>query len=162
MKIRYNLASYTQIVAIIVLFILLILSIARLGNNFIKIYTEERQWIFLTDEQKREKIFGEIYSYISFIQNNTSNKSSIISFNADAKTYYLGRYFLYPKKFISYAKQSDFVNNINSNIYDYVIYKATKNDDMKDIDNALSHNRYILIKIFKKDNYTYQLYKKYE
>lgn len=80
------------------------LNLVRMFNNVIKIYTEELSWITLSDNQKREKIFGEKFTFWSYVKRNTDKTSSIAVYMPDPNTepgaYYFSLYILYPRKII--------------------------------------------------------------
>ncbi|HVZ11463.1 MAG TPA: hypothetical protein VG965_00360 [Patescibacteria group bacterium] len=70
----------------------------RTISNTMKIFTEERQWVFLTDDQKRGKIYGDVYSMYKKIDGVTKKESNILLWSQDGKTFYILRYLLYPKR----------------------------------------------------------------
>lgn len=84
------------------LFVLLvawgILAIGSVGYNAVNTVSEVKNWYFLTDTQKREKLFGDLYTFFTFIDKNTPEDASILLKSFDVRTFFLGRYYLYPKK----------------------------------------------------------------
>lgn len=68
------------------------LSVVRLGYNYLKIYTEERGWITLTDYQKKVLMFGEDFINVSrpgFCVNHPKIETG-------SRLYYFNFYYLYP------------------------------------------------------------------
>lgn len=103
-----------------------IIATGRTFYNFTKVLSEEKDWIFLTDTQKREKIFGDLNSFFTFVQKHTPLKSKIIFLSPGGKTYYLGRYYLYPRE-IAYAKDvNEALSLTKTNKYTYLLlYRTT-------------------------------------
>ncbi len=72
-------------------------SIAAIFLNAFKLRSEVKEWVFISDQEKRYKIFGDLYHFFIFINENTDNEKILIVSN-DVRTFYLGAYYLYPKK----------------------------------------------------------------
>ncbi|OGH19477.1 MAG: hypothetical protein A3F31_01955 [Candidatus Levybacteria bacterium RIFCSPHIGHO2_12_FULL_38_12] len=81
------------------------ISIIRTIYNVSKIVTEEKDWIFITEDRKREKIFGDLHPFLKFVEKNTPQNSSILFLSSGGKAHYLGRYYLYPRKLMYVASQ---------------------------------------------------------
>jgi hypothetical protein len=110
---------------LLLLLILLWIGIAfvRTIYNVSKLATEERQLLFLSDEQKRALDFGDKHYFLRFVQSHTKTGSSILFFTDDVEAHYLGRYYLYPTKVIQ--KQDYFIWRPKASYYDYImIYPA--------------------------------------
>jgi hypothetical protein len=111
------------------IFVLLIvlwcfIAVFRTFYNLSKIYTEERYWFKLTDEEKRGKFFGDEHYFLRFLDAHTIKNTKILFFTNDLKAQYLGRYYLYPEKKI-YGEHDTYLWYPNKDIYDYiVIYPA--------------------------------------
>lgn len=79
-----------------------VLSFGRTLYNVSKLFTEEKSWIFLSDDAKRERIFGDRYKVIQFIKENTSPSSSLqIEMNEKDvydEFYFLNIYYLFPRR----------------------------------------------------------------
>jgi hypothetical protein len=105
------------------LFLLILLwigiSFIRTIYNVSKLATEERQWYFLTDEQKRAKEFGDRHYFLRFVQSHTITGSTILLFTDDVETQYLGRYYLYPTEII--GEHDPFNWKPKANYYNYII-----------------------------------------
>lgn len=71
-------------------------SLLRTLLNISKIYTEEKSWIFLSEERKKQKLYGDLYYFYRDIKNMTPKTIYLLS--KDGKAYYLGRYLLYPQR----------------------------------------------------------------
>jgi len=74
------------------------MSVFNVFYNSVKSISEIKNWAFLSDYQKREKIFGDLFVFIDLINKNTKNKSEILIIAKDEMPFYLSRYFLFPKK----------------------------------------------------------------
>ncbi|RJQ25587.1 hypothetical protein C4577_05485 [Candidatus Parcubacteria bacterium] len=117
---------------IISLVLTFVFSILRVGYNYSKIITEEINWINLDDDQKRTKTFGDIYSFIKFVESNTEEKSEIAFLAPGGKTFYLARYYLYPRK-ITYLKSQKNIDDVmNSHNYDYIIIYKTNDSNLNE------------------------------
>ncbi len=103
------------------IFLWVVLSIFRTGNNLLKVYTE-RNLIFASDEDKRYEIFGELHPFFKFIEKKTEENSTItfliLNKDIDNRFYYLSYYYLYPRK-IKYIPENELKNNLiyNQNVY---------------------------------------------
>lgn len=71
--------------------------------NTVKTVYEINDWAFLSDTEKREKIFGELYDFLVFVDDHTDDRKKVLLYANDVRTFYLGRYYLYPN-YISTAK----------------------------------------------------------
>lgn len=112
----------------------LVMSFLRTAYNFTKVFTEEKQWLFLSDEEKRIKIFGDSFVLYKFTEINTSKQANIVIISKDKKAYYLGRYFLYPRK-ITYASGIKEINLVEKPNYILVIGRDQKDDCRKLLEN---------------------------
>lgn len=115
----------------LIFFLLIIwiaLSIFRTFYNLSKVFTEEKNWIFLSDEQKRERIFKDLHKIFRIVEEKTDKNSNIIFFSKDKKEYYLGRYYLYPRR-LYYIDSINKIDNLqNKSKYNYIfIYKDSRN-----------------------------------
>lgn len=120
-----------------------ILVFARIILNISKLYTEEKSWVFLTNEQKREKQFGEKYVFLKFATENMVANSNIVMFTDDGMVYYLARYFLYPTTVIWGERQfTEWGNDINRD-YSYAIFYPVKRPILgeKKIINGISYTK---------------------
>lgn len=88
--------------------------------NSVKSVTEIRQWVPLTDSQKREEIFGELYPFLIFINDNTAPESEIFIFSTDIKTHYLAIYYLYPRVTADTDSEEELRKVIEEKEYKYI------------------------------------------
>lgn len=106
------------------------LSLVRIINNLAKIYTEERDWIFLSDDKKREKLFGDVHGFLSFSKEHARTNSRIVFIlpppNVENRLFYLGEYYLYPRD-IYFSDQKKFKNDIQREKPDYILIYDLKN-----------------------------------
>ena len=132
-----------KFVLLILIGLWIVLTFFRMAFNFSKLYTEETRWIFLNDEQKKEKQFGERYVFFMFVKENIKDKSNIILFTNDGMAYYLARYFLYPTTVIWGERQfTEWGNDINRT-YSYAIFYPTTNSlyEEKKIVNGITYTK---------------------
>lgn len=113
------------------LFILLLLtflvSIGRTLLNVSKAYFE-RDWLAYSDNQKREKFFGDYYSFLQFIERNTNSRAHIILLTSYPDLHYLGKYFLYPRIVIDRPIPDSIRCNDYMPDFEYLaVYKNVKN-----------------------------------
>jgi hypothetical protein len=85
-----------------------ILSFFYVFYNILKFTTEAKTWLPLSDYQKRQKIFGNIYDFLFFVQSNTEEKSSVLIFAKNDLASLLGRYYLYPRSIEVVSNLSSF------------------------------------------------------
>lgn len=105
-------------VFVILVFIWTVLSVLRVGNSLIKIPSEELQWFGLSQDQKKEKLYGYIWKDYKNIDFQTSLNTKILIDGQDGKEYFLLRYLLYPKKV--YWSKLVHVQNLNQ----YFVFKT--------------------------------------
>lgn len=119
------------------------IALVRTLYNFSKIITEEKNWIYLTTEQKKEKQFGDRHLFFRFVKANIPSGSNILFDTNDGMAYYLARYYLYPTTVIWEQRQfSEWGNGINRN-YNYVInYPITSEIKNNIVVNKSYYKRY--------------------
>lgn len=107
--------------------------------NVTKLFTEEKQWFFLSDEQKKEKSFGDLHTFYRFAESHTPLNSRILFLSPGGKAYYLGRYYLYPRKIFAVVNPSDISQKLNKEKFDFLLVYQTKEKSL-DENNSLSWN----------------------
>lgn len=78
-------------------FLWLAISVFDVCFNSIKSFSEVRQWMFLTDQQKEHKIFGDLYTFCTFINAATPSNTRILLFSNNLTLFYYERYCIYPR-----------------------------------------------------------------
>lgn len=116
-------------------------AISSVGYNVIKGGIEYNEWWHLTDSQKRQKIFGNIFIFLSFIDDNTQKTSEILLFSQDIKTYYLSKYYLYPRIVTTTTDKNKIIPLLKSRKFSYVALHTSKLLPS----NYLQDNSYILL-----------------
>lgn len=134
-------------VLLLLLTLWIFISITRTFYNLSKIYTEERNWIGLTDEQKRGKFFGDAHYFLRFLGSHTSDKSHILLFTNDLRTHYLGRYYLYPAKII--GEHDTFLWYPKKDIYDYIVIYPANPSLIKQAENSSNITKFKKIATYK-------------
>lgn len=106
------------------------LSFARTFYNISKIFTQERAWVILSEEQKREKLFGDLHNLFRFVEKQIPEGSNIVFLAPGGKAYFLGRYYLYPRK-LKWVKTPENIHTIlNSKKYNYIFMYQTNDPDL--------------------------------
>ncbi len=120
---------------LLLIFFWIILSIFDVFYNLIKFFPEARQWIFLSDSQKRVLVYGPIYNFLSFVDKYTNPNTSILIYSKDDKAYYLGRYMLYPKNITVVVNTQQLIKEASNRKFNYVALNdySTKLVDYKAI-----------------------------
>lgn len=111
--------SFKEKTLYILIIIWVSLSIFYVLYNSVKAFSEIKNWIFLTDFEKKQEIFGDIYLFLVFVGNNTENNSNILIYSQDVKTFYLGAYYLYPRLIAVVDNKKDFNLRVNSGNFKY-------------------------------------------
>lgn len=133
---------------------------ARTLFNLSKLITEEPKWYFLSNEQKKEKQFGEKHDFFRFVQRNTTKNSNILLFTNDGMTYYLARYYLYPTTVIWGERQfTEWGDDINRD-YGYVIYFPYLKREAKDTISVNNRKYYKQNEFFYNNELRGVIYKK--
>jgi hypothetical protein len=102
----------------------LLISIFNVFYNLFKSISEIKTWFPLSDYQKRQMIFGDLYPFLFFVGANSSKNSNILIYSNDVKTFYLSIYYLYPRTVTVVDNEKDFKEELNSKKFKYVaIYK---------------------------------------
>lgn len=139
----FNKKNILPKILLLILAIWLSIALLRTFYNFTKLVTEEREWYYLSDEEKRAKQYGDIHYFLRFIQDNTKPSSNIIFITDNPKAYFLSRYYWYPTKRVGYFE--DFLWDNKMLIYDYYVIYPSNHKHLNDIVNKRKD-----IKNFKK------------
>lgn len=81
---------------------------------------EVKEWAFLSETEKRYKLFGDLHNFFIFIGNNTEIHDQILIYSKDIKTFYLSKYYLYPRVIYSTDNVKEFMKLANNNDYKYI------------------------------------------
>jgi hypothetical protein len=110
----------------LLLFLLFILfSVSANVYNVIKTSTEIKEWTPLTESQKRIKIFGNSYAFITMVNNHTKDNVHLLLYSKDDMTYYLTRYYLYPRIIIRANNEKEFLSLMKNNKFEYIAFYDT-------------------------------------
>lgn len=128
---RWKLRTLFKRIFYFLLILWFVLSLARTFYNFSKIATEEKDWLSFSDDQKRSKIFGDLYDFLRFVEVDTRKGSDIIFYmpdlTIDGRLYYLGNYYLYPRRIEITDSLTYLAKRLSNNSIDYVISYYKKN-----------------------------------
>ncbi len=115
-----KISSKRKILLLLIL-IWIIFSFLSVFYNAIKSVSEAKEWIPLSDSEKKEKIFGDVYNFAEFIKANTENNSKILLLINDGMYYYYSRYDIYPRRII-WADTSDELKELmNKDKFNYAV-----------------------------------------
>lgn len=126
-----------KLIGILIIGAWFILSLLRLGYNIEKLFTEESKLFFMSDDEKRQLYLGETYSLIKFVENKTIPNSSIIVFSLDKKLYYMGRYYLYPRRLVNVSFYNELLSAVKKNRPNYIITFTV--DETRVIEKIVKH-----------------------
>jgi len=74
-----------------------LISFVRLVYNGVKLFTEEKAWIGLNEEERRVKAYGNIEQVYKTVNTRTKNTDCLLLDSGSPSSYFLLRYLLYPK-----------------------------------------------------------------
>jgi hypothetical protein len=101
------------------------MSVFNVFYNLFKSVSEIKIWFPLSDYEKRQMIFGDLYSFLVSIASVSAKNSDILIYSKDVKTFYLGIYYLYPRKITIVDNKSDFDIYLNTKKFKYIaVYKS--------------------------------------
>ena len=139
------------------IFLWIVLNVIRTGNNLLKVYSE-RHLIFASDEDKRFEIFGELHSFFKFVGETTDENSTIVFLtpnnDIDSRFYYLGYYYLYPRK-VKYISQKELNQNLVFNRDVYLITFGYLRDKNVALNNRIKLN---LVGVYSGQKYIGRIY----
>jgi len=91
--------------------------------NLQKTYTEFKEWAFLSDSEKRHKIFGNLYDFQMLIRQNTRPNDRILIFHNGGEQYqiyFFSIYNLYPRRIRTTISKKEFRELLNNKQFPYV------------------------------------------
>lgn len=118
-------AVYNKIL-LVFLIIWTAFAVVSVAYNAVKTISEVKEWAFLSDNEKRYKIFDNLHDYFVFIQNNTNPNGSILLYSEDARAFYLSKYYLYPRKVDLADNVQDLKKMADSGEYMYLAVSEDK------------------------------------
>lgn len=129
-----------KILIVLILF-WIALSVLRLSFNLSKLITEEQEWLFLSDDEKKSKIFNNYYNLNKFLLINTRSKSKILLVTKDGMLYYYSRYDLYPRE-VYWQKDITSISELGGK-YDYIFldqrdFKSLSNSDLEKVNSFIT------------------------
>jgi hypothetical protein len=74
------------------------LAFLRTGYNFLRFFTGEREDIFLSEESKKQKHYGNLYVISEYLRKHTKTKDPVLIVGNAGQLYFFLRYSLYPQK----------------------------------------------------------------
>lgn len=111
-----------------------VLAVTRTVYNISKVYTEELSWISLSDSEKRTRLFGDLYRVATFVNSRTPSNSQILLLAPGGKTFYLSRYYLYPRK-VTYARSmEEMEKEMRKDSFNYLVMFQTSEGGLNEYD----------------------------
>jgi len=99
----------------------IILAFTFVTYNLAKTFFEIKNWAGMTTLQKNQKIFGDPYNFVSFIDKKTSNDGRILIYAKGGITFPIDRYYLYPKLINTIKDEKTLSALIKEQEYKYVV-----------------------------------------
>lgn len=136
--------------------LLLFITVWFLFASFSVIYnstntiSEIQNWYVLSDTEKRQKIFGDLYDFFVFVKHHIPDGSTVFVFSQDVRTHYFGMYMLYPTRQVDTNDQKTLMRMVSTKKYEYI---ATFNY-------AIRNPSYIEIAQFSTDTAYGKVYKR--
>ncbi|HSX40333.1 MAG TPA: hypothetical protein VLF68_01845 [Candidatus Saccharimonadales bacterium] len=90
-----------------------LIALGRTIYNYTKVFSQDLQWAGLSQKEQKAKTFGDLDSFLRFVDTNTASASSILVVSSNGTLHYLSKYYLYPKhsffidNFKDFAKEKD-------------------------------------------------------
>jgi len=112
--------SPQNLIFLLILLLWALLSFFSLFYNGAKAISDGRQWIPLAESQKKYIIFGDMYSFFVFVQDNTPKNARIILYPHTEEMFYRGIYELYPRIAATAKNYSELNNLAQTGKYDYI------------------------------------------
>lgn len=98
--------SFIAFIFVCMLCLWSLLSVFSVLYNLQKSVSEAKQWIPLSDAQKKYLLFGDVYSFLMFIKDNTSQTTTILLYPHSEELFYRGIYDLYPRNITTATQQN--------------------------------------------------------
>ena len=98
----------------------IIIAVFNVGYNFLKTFSEVREWGYLSDAEKRHKIFGNNHEFFTLIKEHSPNNTKILIFSQDDMARFLSIYYLYPRRVTTTTDKEVFLKNIEKKTYPYI------------------------------------------
>lgn len=124
--------NFLQRFFFLLIFVWLLLSVAREIYNLSKIVGEDIPALKLSDTQKKEEIFGQYYHAFKFVENRTAPDAEILFIVTksakESGVFYQALFFLYPRgvSVLSFEEAGRIVNSKNK--FKYIFVLLNKDD----------------------------------
>ncbi len=107
------------------MFVWIVLAFFSISYNSVKSISEYKEWGTISDTQKRQKIFGDLYDFYLLIDSHTEKNAHILLYASDMMPYFVERYYLYPKIITFTSDTSELTKFIESRKFKYIaLYDA--------------------------------------
>lgn len=116
-----KLYQYKIIIFWMLLWVWVLFACGSLLVNGAKVVLEERTWISLSEDEKREKIFGDLHPFFQFVTMYSEKDAKILIFSNHVMTQYLGMYYLYPRMITVTDDVKAFTKLVQTKKYMYVV-----------------------------------------
>lgn len=119
---------------LVLIVVWLFLAFTRTLYNFSKLYTEEASWVVLSDTDKRVRIFGDLYRVVSYVSAHTHPHANLLFLSPGGKTYYLSRYYLYPRNITYVRNPTEMRVALAKGTYNYLVVFQTSERGLNEYD----------------------------
>ena len=103
-----------------IIFVWAIFALMSIFYNAQKTVTEVKEWVNLTDHQKRYKIFGDLYIFFLQVNTYTEPNAKILIHSNDGMTSGIGRYYIYPRVLTWPRREDEFKKLVATKNYPYL------------------------------------------
>jgi hypothetical protein len=92
-----------------------------LYNSF-KTVSEIKEWVPLSDSQKRYETIGDSYNFSAFINAHTQSNAKILFYSETGLPYFYARYYSYPRKLYWYENNDPSIKSTRPKKYDVIAF----------------------------------------
>lgn len=105
----------------VLIFIWIVLAAFSIVYNIGKSVSEVREWGSLSDRQKRQKLFGDLYDFFIITNENTPKDATMLFYSKERFEYYIGRYYVYPRKIIIIDNRNTFITRASEKKFPFLL-----------------------------------------
>ena len=93
----------------LVIVLWIIIAFFNVFYNMKKTFSEVHEWGSLSIDEKRYKIFGDLYDFSLLLNKYTESDAKILMSSTDGMMYGVGRYYVYPRSLICPPEEKLFI-----------------------------------------------------
>ena len=110
-----------KIVFFYLLMIWIFIGFFNVFYNSLKSYSEAKQWLFLTNEQKLYVLYGNVVNVYTLINKSSDVNAKTLLYTNDNMLFFLIRYYIYPKKIIWVTNEKNYQKQIATKTFTFLI-----------------------------------------